>query len=285
MKYSEFQLTTTDNITLQAKLWETENDPKAIVCLIHGFGEHSGRYNHVAKGFVDAGYTVLGMDSRGHGKSTGRRGFIPSYGQFVEDVDVLLETAAEKFPNKTRFLYGHSTGGGLVLRHVFERHPDIAGVIASSPWLRLARDPGFLSRMIMHIFSLFRPQFTIDAGHTPGLLSRDPEVDKIFVADPLNHSKMTAGLLTGGIGNGEMLIKQAADFPEIPLLILHGTGDKIINYKGSQMFASKAPADTLTFITYEDGTHELHNDICKEEVIAAMAEWLQKQTSQIAQTL
>lgn len=279
MRTSELQLTTSDHKIVHSKLWEPDSpdQAKAVVCLIHGFGEHIGRYEHVAKALVTANYIVWGLDNRGHGKSTGQRGFIPSYGQFLDDVDLLLHSAEERFPDHPKFLYGHSTGGGLILRHVHERNRNIKGVVATSPWLRLARDPGFLSLIIMRIFSFFRPQFTIDTGFTPGMLSRDPAVDEAHIADPLTHGQMTAGLLTGGISNGEFLLKNAGDFPEIPLLLLHGTGDKIISYKGSQIFAERAPADQLTFISYEDGAHELHNDLCKAEVLETIIKWLDQQ--------
>ena len=279
MHTNELQLTTSDHKIVHTKIWEPdpENQPKAVVCLIHGFGEHIGRYEHVAKALTEANYIVWGLDNRGHGKSTGQRGFIPSYNQFLDDVDLILKSTADRYPELPIFLYGHSTGGGLTLRHVHERKPHIKGIVATSPWLRLARDPGFFSLLIMRIFSLFRPQFTIDTGFTPGLLSRDPAVDEAHIADPLTHGKMTAGLLTGGISNGRFLLKNAGDFPPTPLLLLHGTGDKIISYKGSQLFAKQAPSDTLTFISFEDGAHELHNDLCKSEVIETIIQWLDKQ--------
>lgn len=279
MRLSEHQLTTTDHKIVLSKLWEPEStkSSKAVICLIHGFGEHTGRYQHVAKAMTDANYIVWGLDSRGHGKSTGQLGYIPSYEQFLKDVDVFLQAANERFPDSQKFLYGHSTGGGLALRHVYERQPNITGIVATSPWLRLARDPGFLGLIIMRIMSLFRPSFTIDTGFTPGMLSRDPAVDEAHIADPLTHGSMTAGLLTGGIGNGRMLLDNAKHFPIVPLLLLHGTGDKIIAYQGSKAFASQAPAETTTFISFEDGAHELHNDLCKAEVLDTIIDWLDKQ--------
>jgi acylglycerol lipase len=279
MNFSEFPLTTTDQKTIHTKLWEpeTETTPKAVVCLIHGFGEHIGRYEHVAQALNQANYSVWGLDSRGHGKSAGQRGFIPSYEQFLDDVDSLLAATKERFPNEKIFLYGHSTGGGLILRHVYERNPQITGAVVTSPWLRLARDPGFLSSLIMWLFSLFRPEFTIDTGFTPGLLSRDPAVDEAHIADPLTHGSMTAGLLTHAIKNGELLLKNAHSFPKTPLLLLHGNGDKIIAYKGSEIFARRASAETVTFTTFEEGGHELHNDLCKADVLDTIVKWLDQQ--------
>ncbi len=280
MQCQEFPLIATDHTHLQAKCWETtttQPKPKAIVCLIHGFGEHSGRYEHVAQALTAADYTVLALDSRGHGKSAGARGFIPSYEQFLEDVDVFLEDAVARYPDEKLFLYGHSTGGGLVLRYVLERRPEIAGVIASSPWILLARDPGFIAKALMWVFGWLRPEFSISTGHTPGLLSRDPAVDEALLADPLNHHTMTAGLMTGATKNGQILLERAAEFPPIPLLQMHGDSDKIISFKASKTFTSKTPAETTTFIPFDEGAHELHNDLCKDEIFEAMISWLDAQ--------
>lgn len=277
MKFSERSLTASDQTNLQVRCWESDNAPKAIVCLIHGFGEHIGRYEHVAKALTQADYTVLGLDSRGHGKSAGLRGFIPSYEQYLDDVTQLLNTTQNRYPDHKIFLYGHSTGGGLVLRYVLEKRPEISGVISSSPWILLARDPGFLSRVVMWLFSFAKPNFTVNTGHTPGLLSRDPAVDEAFVADPLTHGSMTAALLTGGLQNGHELLKRAKDFPAIPLLHLHGTADPITSYKASQTFTSHTPADTTTFVSYPDAKHELHNDICQDDVFDTIISWLDQQ--------
>ncbi len=277
MKSSERSLTASDQTNIQVKYWEPEASPKAIICLVHGFGEHSGRYQHVGKALTDAGYTVLAIDSRGHGKSAGPRGFIPSYEQYLDDIRLLLDTAKQQYPDQKIFLYGHSTGGGAVLRYVLEKRPDITGIISSSPWILLASDPGFLSRIVMWIFSFVRPKFTVNTGHTPGLLSRDPAVDEAFVADPLTHGSMTAALLTGGLQNGHELLNRAADFPAIPLLHLHGTADPITSYKASQTFSSHTPADTTTFVSFADAKHELHNDICQDELFETIISWLDQQ--------
>lgn len=279
MRTSHLPLTTSDDETLHTTLWEPKrlDHPKAVVCLVHGFGEHSGRYQHVAAALTAADYIVWGIDNRGHGKSSGKRGFIPSYAQFLDDTDRFLQTAADRFPKLPLFLYGHSTGGGLILRYIYEYRPDLAGAIASSPWLRLARDPGFVGQLILWVCCFFRPQYTIDTGFTPGLLSRDPAVDAAHIADPLTHGLMTTGLLTGGISNGQLLLKHADAFPPTPLLLLHGTGDKLIAYKGSQLFAQRAAADHLTFVLFKDGAHELHNDLCKAELIQTLINWLDQQ--------
>lgn len=277
MKFSEHSLTGSDNTLFQTKCWEPDGPPKALVCLIHGFGEHSGRYAHVAQALVEGKFAVLALDSRGHGKSAGPRGFIPSYEQFLDDVTTLLADGKDRFPDLPLFLYGHSTGGGLVLRYALEKQPDLAGIISSSPWIKLSREPRFLGRIVISILNFIRPSFGVDAGHTPGLLSRDPAVDEAFVADPLTHGKMTASLMLGGMRNGQELLQRADQFPDIPLLQLHGTADPLISYQASQTFATNTSQSSTTFVSFPDAKHELHNDICQKEVFDTIISWLNKQ--------
>jgi len=116
-------------------------ETKAIICLVHGMGEHSGRYAHVADRLTNAGYSLIALDLRGHGKSPGPRGDIPSYKAFMWDISSLLEISNKKFPQIPSFLYGHSLGENLVLNYVLRNKPRVKGVIATGPWFHLAFEP------------------------------------------------------------------------------------------------------------------------------------------------
>lgn len=133
MKHSTFDLKSLDGI-FYAQLWEPESEPRAVVCLAHGYGEHSGRYAHVAAQMNEAGYAFLAFDLRGHGKSHGQRGHTPSYEHLLNDLALLFAEGARRFPapRKPLFIYGHSMGGNLVLNYALRRQPEIAGVIATS---------------------------------------------------------------------------------------------------------------------------------------------------------
>ena len=132
MKHIEFKLETADNLELFARKWLPDSEALAVICLIHGKGEHSGRYLNAASTLTDAGYILLTFDLRGHGKSQGRRGFSPSYEALMDDISLLLNEAVNRFPNLPHFLYGHSLGGNLVLNYALRRKCRLSGVIASS---------------------------------------------------------------------------------------------------------------------------------------------------------
>jgi alpha-beta hydrolase superfamily lysophospholipase len=141
MKHTEFKLKTFDGLSLFAQNWQPEDRTRAVVCLVHGIGEYSGRYVHVADRLTQAGYAIFTFDLRGHGKSEGLRGHIPSYEAIMQDISFLLETANKKYPQLPVFLCGHSLGGNLVLNYVLRRQPHLKGVIATAPWLHLAFEP------------------------------------------------------------------------------------------------------------------------------------------------
>src|SRR5919199_2405933 len=129
----EFGWRAADGVRLYGQGWQPQGEPLAVVCLVHGQGEHSGRYAGLAAALVEAGYAVLAFDLRGHGRSEGQRGHTPSYDAWLGDIARLLEEAGNRFPRRPRFLYGHSMGGNLVLGYALRRaHADpLAGVIAS----------------------------------------------------------------------------------------------------------------------------------------------------------
>src|SRR5512137_2011524 len=138
MQHIEFTQQALDDVQFYFQGWQPETPPKAVVCLVHGLGEHTGRYAHVAAALNDAGYALLGFDLRGHGKSGGPRGHTPTYDALMDDIGRLLAEAGQRYPGQQQFLYGHSLGGNLVLNYALRRKPGLAGVIATSPALRPA---------------------------------------------------------------------------------------------------------------------------------------------------
>ena len=274
MNQSHFYLAVEKNIKLFAQIWAPNNTPKAIVLLVHGFGEHSQRYRHVAEAFAKNAIATLAIDLRGHGQTTGPRGYTNSYdAEIFPDLNRILDIVEEKFPNIPQFLYGHSTGGGIVLGYALKKKPDVAGVVATSPWITLTEEPPGPLISTMNMMKRVRPSFSNDMGYTEGLLSRDPQIDVENQADELMHGIMTAGLFIEAVENGRFVLNHANQFP-LPLLLTHGTADKLTSFESSQQFATNAPADKVTLKLWPDAYHELHNDIIKDEVIEYITEWI-----------
>jgi alpha-beta hydrolase superfamily lysophospholipase len=271
MKHTDVQWRSADGLALVGRSWEPDGEPKAVVCLVHGLGEHCGRYAHVAAALTTAGLAVLACDKRGHGRSEGKRGFIPSYDALMDDIDLLLDQASTRHPGKPRFLYGHSLGGNEVLNYALRRKPALAGVVATSPGLRTAFKPSAAQLAAGKIMNRLYPGFTMANGLDVTAISRDPTVVEAYQKDPLVHDRLSARLGVELLETGEWAIDHAADFP-VPLLLAHGTGDRITSHQASQEFAAKAPACTLKL--WEGLYHETHNEPEKGAVILENVAWI-----------
>ena len=276
MRHSEFTLSAPDGVQFYFQGWQPDTPPKAVVCLVHGLGEHSGRYAHVAAALNDAGYALFGCDLRGHGKSGGPRGHTPTYETLMDDIDRLLDEATQRYPGQSQFLYGHSLGGNLVLNYALRRKPQMAGVIATSPAIRTATPLPSSQIALAKIMNKIRPGMQMANGLALDGLARDPKVIHAYTGDPLVHNKISVRLATGMLEAGEWALAHAAEFP-VPLLLVHGTADKLTSAPASQEFAAKVPGD-CTLKLWEGFYHETHNEPEKAEVLAFMIDWLQKHT-------
>ena len=268
---------TTKNLTAKdgIELFIRENIPpqyKAMICIVHGFGEHSGRYAHVADFFNKNGYAVLAMDNRGHGKSGGKRGHTPSLESYLDDIDMFLNYAKTKNESVPLFLYGHSMGGNLILNYVIQRQPKILrGLIATSPWIRLAFEPKPILITMGKLMRSIFPTFTQDSGLDVNGISRDKAVVDAYINDPLVHSKITASAGMGMTDSAAFLNTYKGQM-SIPTLIVHGTNDKLISQAASEEFANR-----VTNIDYKKWVglyHETHNEPEKMDVLQDILQWV-----------
>ncbi|MBA4854029.1 alpha/beta hydrolase [Emticicia sp. BO119] len=254
--------------------WLPEQETTGIIALVHGLGEHSGRYSHVAEFFTSQGIVVIAVDTYGHGQTTGKRGHADSMEAYMEQISRLLELAKQTVPDKPVFLYGHSMGGALVLNYLFRHTPTISGVIVTSPAVR----PGFeLPKPLLIIGKIARiiaPSFTQANSLDLENLSHDHEVIEKYKADPLVHNQVSGMVGISLIEWGEWLL-QNARYTTVPVLLMHGTEDKLTSYEASKLLASQL-SGTITFKSYEGLFHELHNEFEKQSVLNDMMMWIQK---------
>jgi len=261
-----------DGLVLVGREWKPMGEARGVVCLVHGIGEHVGRYPHVAAAFNQAGYAMIGVDQRGHGRSEGPRGHTPSYDAFLDDIDVQLAEAAGRHPGKPLFLYGHSLGGNFVLFYSLRRRPRLAGVIASAPSLRLAfKPPAWKTTMGRLMYNLI-PAFSMPSGLETAALSHDPSVVDAYIHDPLVHNRVSARLGIGMIDIGEWILAHASEF-SLPLLVFIGSEDRLTSVDASREFASKVPGN-CTFKIWDGLYHETHNEPQKAEVLDYMIQWI-----------
>lgn len=262
-------LRTKDGITLYTKSWDVES-PKAVVCLIHGLGEHSGRYEHVAKFFNENGISFAAFDLRGHGRSEGKRGHA-EYQQLMDDITLFLESCKYDCP---KILYGHSMGGNLALNYILRYNPDIAGGIISAPFLALPKDLPRYLLFILKLLNVVAPSIQLSNGIDPSLISRDKEVVEKYISDPLVHNKISPRFILQSLEAGKWALENA-DKLKKPILLIHGTGDGITSYHASREFARRA-GKLCRFVSYEGFYHEPHNEPEKEKVLSDMLKWIEE---------
>jgi len=275
MNTRDWEWTSHDGLNMYAQSWEPEGKPKAVVCLVHGLGEHSGRYAHVGKAFADAGFALAGFDLRGHGKSGGPRGHTPSYEAIMDDISQFIDLVAGLYPELPRFLYGHSMGGNQVINFALRRDAELAGVIATGPWLKLAFQPPASKVLLGKMMTKIQPGFSQANGLETAALSRDSEVVRAYVNDPLVHDRISARLFIDMFDSGLWALDHAAEIL-LPLLLMHGGADKIVSLEASKQFATSA-GDKVTLRVWKGLYHEIHNEPEQNEVFAIMIDWMNSQ--------
>ncbi len=267
-----FWLQKDTSLPLFGRYWPTDT-PRAGVALIHGLGEHSGRYEHVAQALNRAGLAVLALDLPGHGRSGGRRGHFPSYETALGVVRTALEELAQRMGELPRLLYGHSLGGNLVINYVLRSPEGIQGAVVSGPWLRLAIQPPQWRVTLARTLGRLFPGVTQPNGLDPADLSHDPEVVHAYETDPLVHDRISAGLFLAAYQAGLWALENAARL-RIPLLLMHGTADRLTSAEASAEFAARA-GERCTLQLWEGLYHEVHNEPQKAEVLASVIRWIE----------
>jgi len=271
MKHEEGRLRGVGDLQVYWQAWLPEDEPRVAVVLAHGVSEHSGRYGHVGRALTDAGYALYALDHRGHGRSEGDRANIDRLDHVVADLLTLVELAAGRHGKKP-FLLGHSMGGAVATAFALEHQDAIAGLLLSGP----AADTSAASpvtRALGRLTSAVAPNLGVFEVEPEGV-SRDPEVVRAYVEDPLvYHRKLPARTVSE-------LVTAVNRFPEelpritLPLLIMHGGEDPIIPVAASRMIEERAGSADKTLIVYDGLYHEILNEPEQEQVLADIIDWL-----------
>jgi alpha-beta hydrolase superfamily lysophospholipase len=247
---------------------------RAGIILVHGIGEHIRRYSGWIERFNKIGVGVIGVDLPGHGRSDGKRGVLNNYSLADEMIDFLLAEFTKTFPGVPVFIYGHSLGGGIVLQYILHKNPKVKGAIVTSPWLRLSFEPPKMKLVLASIMKSFYPSLTQPSELVVSHISHDQKVVEAYIADPLNHDKISVGLFHSAITAANYSL-QHADELKIPLLLMHGSDDQLTSPQGSRDFASKTKMAELKI--WDGGYHELHNETFRDEVFSYIEKWIEKQ--------
>ena len=260
---TSFQWKDSKNLRLEGIEWSPAVEPIGVITLVHGLGEHFGRYQHFADYFNQAGFVVQSFDLPGHGRSEGVRGHIDSYEEVAKDIDHMLDRARTTYPGKPNFLYGHSLGGALVIYYGLHRQTDLKCIFASAPGLSPADPVPPIKLILAKVMDKLAPKFTMDNALDLSGLARDPEIEKAYRIDPLVHGKISARLGKQLLTIGAAAL-QIHEYPA-PLVIMQGSADRLVNPTMNIEWGKHLKGD-VTLKVWEGFYHELHNEPEKESV-------------------
>jgi alpha-beta hydrolase superfamily lysophospholipase len=265
----EFSLTAADGTPLFVADWPSAGADKGIV-LMHGIGEHCGRYRHVARFFNDCGYAVRAYDHRGHGRSAGARGDVPDTGTLVQDAKIVIEDLGRTL-SAPPLLLGHSMGGLFAAYYATLALSPLGGLILSAPALALRLSGP--QRLLLQILGAIAPGFGVPNGLDSRHLSRRDDVAAAYDSDPLVHSKINARLLRAMLAAIEYTQAHASAL-RIKTLLLVGGDDRLVDASGSAAFFRKLAPGIASMHTYPGFYHEIFNEAEAGRVFDDIRAWL-----------
>ncbi len=272
VEYNEFQLNATDGTRLLARR-SLVDTPVATVFVVHGLGEHGGRYDHVTEHLNSAGMSVYLIDHRGHGRSTGTRGHVDHFDQYSEDLELLFKTASDDGQdNVPWFVVGHSMGGLIAVHLALRNQEKLAGLVLSGPLLGIAVDVPAIKAAVGRLLSRVLPRLTLANELDARYISHDPAVVAAYENDPLVHDRVSARWFTEMSAALDKAHERARDL-ELPLLLMHGTDDHLTDPQGSRRFVS-AYGGTADSEFLDGYYHEIFNEVEQQVPLSRMTKWL-----------
>ena len=272
MQHQESTFKGSEGLALYYQAWLPDTPAIGVLVIVHGHGEHSGRYPRVVDHLVPQGFAVYALDHRGHGRSPGQRGYVNNMADFRGDVAALVQLAAAAQPNIPLFVMGHSLGGLIILDYVLHQPEGLRGVIVSAPAVGSVGVSPILLQ-VSRVLSRVWPTFSLETGLDVKGISRDPQEVQAYQNDPLVHGKGTARLATE-VMDTAVFCQENAHTLQLPLLMIHGAADIITSPTDSRRFFDNVTGSDKTYIAYDGGFHESHNDIHSPQVVADISAWL-----------
>jgi alpha-beta hydrolase superfamily lysophospholipase len=272
MKHSEDSFEGMGGTSIYCQCWQPDDPARALVILVHGAGEHSGRYQHVAERFTERGYVVAALDHPNHGRSGGRYGHVDRFDDFIETLGIFHRRVRADFPGLPTILLGHSMGGLISSLYLLQHQSEFIGCVLSGPAIKTDIEPGLLQMLLIRFLSSVAPKTGVLQLDANGV-SRDPvEVEK-YVSDPLvNHDKMSARKVSE-LFHAMNRIQQQAGTITLPMLIMHGEADSMASAKGSHFLHEHISSADKTLKIYTDLYHEIFNEPERAQVLADALDW------------
>jgi alpha-beta hydrolase superfamily lysophospholipase len=265
--------TASDGDNLAVQDWYLAEGIKArgIVLVVHGLGEHAGRYERLALRLNSWGYPVRGYDQYGHGESGGVRGALPQPSRLLGDLADLIESARNRHPGLPLVLLGHSMGGLIAASFVSRTLQAVDGLVLSSPALATRLNP--VQKLLMAVVPRVAPNLTVSNGLDVSYLSHDPKVVQAYRSDPLVHDRIS-GRLARFIADEGAEVRARAPGWKVPTLLMYAGDDHVVDAEGSRAFAAAAPAEMVSARCFDALYHEIFNEQDPEPVYDCLRQWL-----------
>lgn len=273
-KSASFELRAADGVSLSARAWlPSPSPPRAVVAVVHGIAEHSGRYAFLAERANQRGLGVVSADLRGHGRSPGERSYVERFDDYLLDVDALLAKAHEFAAGRPVFLMGHSMGGAIALRWLAQRGQPVAGLILSSAALRIGGDVPRLLVALAPLLSRWLPHLR-GTRFDPAVISRDPAAVAAYVNDPLVSLQAPPARTGAELLRAMEANRGAAAGLTLPVYLFHGDADRLTDPAGSRDIHELWGGPDRTLRLWPGSRHETFNDLDREAVVAELLEWV-----------
>jgi alpha-beta hydrolase superfamily lysophospholipase len=272
MKHIEGNFTGIRNLGIYYQAWLPDGDAKAVIFLVHGNGEHCGRYMNLVNRFVPQGYAVYGMDHIGHGKSEGAREMVNVFDDYHGPLNTFYNMVKDWQPGKPVFIFGHSQGGLIEVDYLLEHQADFRGAIVSAPAVKVPSSISAATIMMGKLLSAIAPSAGVVGLDITGL-SHDQAVVDAYAKDPLvYHGKIPARLAAEML---KTMVKVTANFGKItlPLMVVQGSEDRLVDPAGASLLYEQAGSLHKTLKVYEGFYHEIHNEPGRESVFKDMEVW------------
>jgi alpha-beta hydrolase superfamily lysophospholipase len=273
MRHYSRNFNTRDGTEIFHQAWLPDEAAKGTLQIVHGLGEHSGRYRNYVDYFVPKGYALYAADMRGHGRSGGPRGHTPDYDTLLDDIAAFLAHVRDEQIERKIVLLGHSLGGNLALNYALRRPEGPAAVIVTGPWLQLPKAPPAPLVALARVMGRVAPAFALANGLDVAGISRDPAVVVAYTQDPLVHDRISTRMYLDCAAAATWALKHAGSLA-LPALLLHGGDDRLTSPNGTRLFWHTANNPQVEHREYAGMYHEIHNDVGKEAVFKDIADWL-----------
>lgn len=276
MNYRQVSIPAYDDINLYAQIWNPGSEVRAVLVVVHGGFEHSGRYAHVAAFFTGRQFAVYACDLRGHGRSEGVRAHIEKFDDFLHDMDVFLAYVRNDFPDKDVFILAHSAGALITLAYLLARgRAGVKGVVFSAPALKVYNIDSAVTRVAVHLVALISPDVKfplLDAR----FLSHDAGVVEAYRRDVLVHKEGVTARVVSELLQAMRRVRRKFRQVDFPLLILHGTRDRFADIRASRHLYRAARSADKSIRYYGGLFHELLQEPEKEQILGEIYEWINK---------